>query len=81
MNPDPTRPEPGDDMTAAAADADLVDAMALDAVTAVAEPQPEEDPTTRDESDPMVGRRLGAFRLVERIGIGTGTVYRAAAGR
>ena len=78
MNPDPTRPEPGDDMTVAAADADLVDAIALDAVTAVAEPLPEEDPTTRDESDPMVGRRLGAFRLMERMTIGTGTVYRAA---
>jgi non-specific serine/threonine protein kinase/serine/threonine-protein kinase len=93
MNPDPTRPEPDDDATAAGADSDLVDTIALEAVTAAATPRPEAIPMSpRDavddsdngpavavgEADPMVGRRLGAYQLVARIaGGGMGSVYLA----
>ena len=85
MNPDPTRPEPGDDATAAGANSDLVDTIALEAVTAAATPRPEADLAVtrrvrrlRRESDPMVGRRLGAYRLIARIGGGgMGSVYLA----
>src|SRR5262249_40457877 len=49
MNPDPTRPEPGDDVTAPGAAPDLVDTIALEAVTAAAVPRPEE------EEDPAAG--------------------------
>jgi serine/threonine protein kinase len=79
MNPDPTRPEPGDDTTLAAPTTDLVDTIALEAVTAPAGPPPEERPIpARDDADPMVGRRLGVYRLVARIGGGgMGSVYLA----
>jgi non-specific serine/threonine protein kinase/serine/threonine-protein kinase len=69
MNLDPTQPEPKDDTTTAATSPDLVDAIALEAVTTLAEPQPDEHAVPSDgEADPMVGRRLGAFRLGARIG-------------
>src|SRR5579875_1844195 len=67
MNPDPTRPEPDDDATAAGSDPDLVDAIALEAVTSAAVPTPE-PAAAGDGADPMIGRHLGAYRLVSRIG-------------
>ncbi len=87
MNPDPTRPEPGDDATAAGANSDLMDTIALEAVTAAATPRPEVpwpsprveagDPAV-GEADPIVGCRLGAYQLVARIGGGgMGSVYLA----
>ena len=78
MNPDPTQPEPGDDATVAAS-SDLVDAIALEAVTAHAGSPPEERAAwASDDADPMVGRRLGAYRLRARLGGGgMGTVYLA----
>jgi eukaryotic-like serine/threonine-protein kinase len=93
MNPDSTRPDPGDDATAARAHSDLMDTIALEAVTAVATPRPEVpwpsqriengdtagDPVPAvGEDDPIVGCRLGAYQLVERIGGGgMGSVYLA----
>src|SRR5579885_1257014 len=67
MDPDPTRPEPDDDATAAGSDPDLVDAIALEAVTSAAVPTPE-PAAAGDGADPMIGRHLGAYRLVSRIG-------------
>src|ERR1700677_1621666 len=76
MNPDSTRPDPGDDATAARAHSDLMDTIALEAVTAVATPRPEVpwpsqriengdtagDPVPAvGEDDPIVGCRLGAY--------------------
>src|SRR5580693_8667977 len=93
MNPDPTRPELGDDATAAGVNTDLMDTIALEAVTAAATPRPEVPwPSARvengdasgdpapavGEDDPIVGCRLGAYQLVERIGGGgMGSVYLA----
>jgi serine/threonine protein kinase/tetratricopeptide (TPR) repeat protein len=79
MNPDPTRPEPGDDLMATGADPDVVDTIAMEAVTAAPSPRPEADLAfVPDESDPMVGSRLGAYRLISRIGGGgMGSVYLA----
>lgn len=76
MNPNPTQPDA--DATEPAASPDLVDAIALEAVTTPVAPPEGRAIAVGDESDPMVGRRLGAYRLVARIGGGRmGSVYLA----
>src|SRR5689334_12590926 len=79
MNPDPSRTEPGDDLTTEERAPEVVDTMAMEAVTAAGESLPEVDAAlVHDESDPMVGRRLGPYRLMARIGGGgMGSVYLA----
>ncbi len=80
MNPDSTRPGPDDDATGLGVDAEAVDTMAMEALTATPPPEYELDASeiARDESDPMVGARLGAYRLRERIDGGRiGSVYLA----
>ncbi len=111
MNADPSRVNPDDDPTVAATVAadtgtagtetttaaafDLVESIALEAVTAAASPPADDDrtmtfgsegddssesaPIAPGEADPMVGRRIGPYELLARIGGGgMGTVYRAA---
>ncbi len=78
MNPDSTRPGPDDDANSAGADPEAVDSIALEAVTATMAPEAEAGDVILDGADPRVGTRLGAYRLVERIGgDGIGGVYLA----
>jgi hypothetical protein len=85
MKPDQTEDDSAGDATVA----ELTDAIALEAVTAAVSPLPEvrepaqpvlsDGPMGQDgEVDPMLGRRLGAYRLIGRIGDGrAGSVYLA----
>lgn len=79
MNPDSTRPGPDDDATGERVDADAVDTIALEALTATTSPldEAEDVEISRDDSDPMVGARVGPYRLGERIGGGMASVYLA----
>jgi serine/threonine protein kinase/tetratricopeptide (TPR) repeat protein len=93
MNSDLTDSASQDDGPAIAAKRDLVDTIALEAVTATPLPRPAPEATTPyageiggfggteadGEADAMIGQRLGAYQLIARIGSGgMGNVYLAA---
>ena len=46
MNPDPTPPEPGDDLLTDGADPEFVNAIAMEAVSAASPSRPEDDPSS-----------------------------------
>jgi eukaryotic-like serine/threonine-protein kinase len=92
VNPDPTRLEPGD-TSPAMVERELVETIALEAVTTAPGPNSVTGPTLPrvaaaepigGEPEPagdayaMIGQRLGAYQIVARLGGGgMGSVYRA----
>ena len=72
-------PDPNDDRNTDEATPDAVDTMAMEFLTDETTPRPEvADAEIHDDDDPMVGHRVGAYRLMARIGGGgMGNVYLA----